>query len=143
MKTVNSTKDYCRRNVRGPVFGLKSLSLESVVWLSLSILACRQPSLAQSQSQQPPSVQAPGTAQAPGTGEPAVQQPPDQQLVGRISGTVLTILPIAIGGIMLVTSPSYIGVLFRYSTGKYLIAAAAVSPNADSAEKRPPISGLP
>ncbi|PYX86917.1 MAG: hypothetical protein DMG67_20250 [Acidobacteria bacterium] len=89
MKTVNSTKDYCRRNVRGPVFGLKSLSLESVVWLSLSILACRQPSLAQSQSQQPPSVQAPGTAQAPGTGEPAVQQPPDQQLVGRISGTVV------------------------------------------------------
>src|SRR5437870_4849858 len=70
MKTVNSTKDCCRRNVRGPVFGLKSLSLESVVWLSLSILACRQPSLAQSQSQQPPSVQAPGTAQAPGTGEP-------------------------------------------------------------------------
>ena len=89
MKTVNSTKDCCRRNVRGPVFGLKSLSLESVVWLSLSILACRQPSLAQSQSQQPPSVQAPGTAQAPGTGEPAVQQPPDQQLVGRISGTVV------------------------------------------------------
>ena len=46
---------------------------------------------------------------------------------GRISGTVLTILPIAIGGIMLVTSPSYIGVLFRYPAGKYLIAAAAVS----------------
>jgi len=89
MKTVNSTKDCCRRNVRGPVFGLKSLCLESVVWLSLSILACRQPSLAQSQSQQPPSVQTTGTAQAPGTGEPAGQQPPDQQLAGGISGTVV------------------------------------------------------
>ncbi len=39
----------------------------------------------------------------------------------------MTILPIAIGGIMLLTSPLYIGVLFRYPTGKYLIAAAAVS----------------
>jgi len=46
---------------------------------------------------------------------------------GRISGTLLTLLPIAIGGIMLVTSPLYIGVLFRYPPGKYLIAAAAVS----------------
>jgi len=45
---------------------------------------------------------------------------------GRISGTVLTILPIAIAGIMLVTSPLYIGVLFHYPTGKYLIAAALI-----------------
>ena len=41
---------------------------------------------------------------------------------GRISGLVLTILPIAITGILLVTSPAYIGVLFRHPYGKFLVA---------------------
>lgn len=81
--TVNSAKkDCCRRNARGSILGLGSF-----VWLSLSILVCRFPSLAQAQaqaqSQQPPVVQ------APETGEPAAQQSPDQQTAGRISGTVV------------------------------------------------------
>jgi tight adherence protein B len=42
---------------------------------------------------------------------------------GRISGAVLTVLPIALTGILWVTSPAYIGVLFRHPYGKYLIAA--------------------
>lgn len=45
---------------------------------------------------------------------------------GRMTGTVLTILPIAIAAIMCVTSPSYIGVLWHHPQGKYLIAGAAV-----------------
>jgi tight adherence protein B len=45
---------------------------------------------------------------------------------GRVSGTVLTILPLAIAGVMLIASPDYIGILFRYPDGKYLIAAAVV-----------------
>jgi tight adherence protein B len=45
---------------------------------------------------------------------------------GRMTGTVLTILPIAIAAIMCVTSPSYIGVLWQHPQGKYLIAGAAV-----------------
>ncbi len=45
---------------------------------------------------------------------------------GRISGMVLTILPIALTGIMLVTSPAYIGVLFQHPSGKYLVAGALV-----------------
>jgi tight adherence protein B len=45
---------------------------------------------------------------------------------GRMTGTVLTILPLAIVGVMLITSPDYIGVLFRYPDGKYLVVAAAV-----------------
>ncbi len=45
---------------------------------------------------------------------------------GRMTGTVLTILPLAIAGIMMITSPDYIGILFRYPDGKYLIAAAVV-----------------
>lgn len=44
---------------------------------------------------------------------------------GRMTGTVLTILPIAIAAIMCVTSPSYIGVLWQHPQGKYLIAGAA------------------
>jgi len=43
---------------------------------------------------------------------------------GRISGAVLTILPIVLTGILWVTSPAYIGVLFRHPYGKYLIAGA-------------------
>ncbi|HET9321392.1 MAG TPA: type II secretion system F family protein [Bryobacteraceae bacterium] len=43
---------------------------------------------------------------------------------GRMSGTVLTILPIIITLIMFVTSPEYIEVLFKHPDGKYLIAAA-------------------
>jgi len=43
---------------------------------------------------------------------------------GRISGAVLTILPVALTGILWVTSPAYIGVLFRHPYGKYLIAGA-------------------
>ena len=43
---------------------------------------------------------------------------------GRMTGTVLTILPIAIAAIMCVTSPSYIGVLLQHPQGKYLIAGA-------------------
>ncbi len=41
---------------------------------------------------------------------------------GRISGLVLTVMPIAITGIMFVTSPAYIGVLFQHPDGKYLVA---------------------
>jgi tight adherence protein B len=43
---------------------------------------------------------------------------------GRISGAVLTVLPIALTDILWVTSPAYIGVLFRHPYGKYLIAGA-------------------
>ena len=46
---------------------------------------------------------------------------------GRMSGTVLTILPIAIALIMCVTSPAYIGVLFWHPYGKYLLAGALFS----------------
>jgi tight adherence protein B len=42
---------------------------------------------------------------------------------GRLTGTALTILPVAIVVIMLVTSPAYIGVLFLHPYGKYLISA--------------------
>lgn len=45
---------------------------------------------------------------------------------GRMTGRVLTILPLAIAAIMFVTSPSYIGVLWQHPEGKYLIAGAAV-----------------
>ena len=43
---------------------------------------------------------------------------------GRLTGTILTVLPAAIAGIMFVVSPSYIRVLFVHPYGKYLIAAA-------------------
>jgi len=46
---------------------------------------------------------------------------------GRMSGTVLTILPIAITLIMCVASPEYIGVLFWHPYGRYLIAGALCS----------------
>lgn len=45
---------------------------------------------------------------------------------GRLSGMALTILPVALVAIMFVTSPAYIGVLFRHPWGKYLITAAVV-----------------
>jgi tight adherence protein B len=45
---------------------------------------------------------------------------------GRMTGLVLTILPIAITAVMFVTSPSYIGVLFRHPYGRYLITGALV-----------------
>lgn len=74
---VNSAeKDCCKPNARGSVLG-------SLVWLSLSLLACRFPSLTQAQSQQPLVVQ------TPATGVPAGQQRHDRQLTGRISGTVV------------------------------------------------------
>lgn len=44
---------------------------------------------------------------------------------GRMTGAVLTILPIAIAGIMLVTSPEYISNLIAYPQGKYLLMASA------------------
>lgn len=45
---------------------------------------------------------------------------------GRISGTVLTVMPIALTGILWVTSPAYIGVLFRHPYGKYLVTGGLV-----------------
>ena len=45
---------------------------------------------------------------------------------GRLTGLVLTMLPIAIGGIMLFVNPSYLAVLIAHPYGKYLIAAAGV-----------------
>ena len=44
---------------------------------------------------------------------------------GRMTGTVLTILPIAIAAIMFVTSPEYIATLFAYPQGKYLLMASS------------------
>jgi hypothetical protein len=64
-------------------------SMVWVVWLSLSLLPCSFPALAQ--SQQPPIV--PGVERglpgAPGTAASAAEQPPDQRLPGSISGTVV------------------------------------------------------
>jgi len=78
-------KDRCKRNAPGSVLGFGSL-----IWLSLTILSCL-PALAQTQPQTQPQArsQQPPVVQAPGTGVPAGEQPPDQQLAGRISGTVL------------------------------------------------------
>jgi tight adherence protein B len=45
---------------------------------------------------------------------------------GRVSGMVLTVLPIAITGILLITSPAYIGVLFQHPYGKFLVAGGLV-----------------
>jgi hypothetical protein len=57
------------------------LALGALAGLSLSVLFCGLPVLAQ--SQQPPIVQAPGAGMSVG------QQLPDQQLAGSISGTVV------------------------------------------------------
>lgn len=43
---------------------------------------------------------------------------------GRLTGMILTILPIGIAGLMFVVSPAYIGVLVNYPDGRYLIAGA-------------------
>ncbi len=43
---------------------------------------------------------------------------------GKLTGAVLTILPIAIASMMMVVSPSYMLVLYNYPYGKTLIAAA-------------------
>jgi tight adherence protein B len=45
---------------------------------------------------------------------------------GKLTGAVLTILPIAIAGMMAVVNPSYLIVLIRYPQGKSLIAAAVI-----------------
>jgi tight adherence protein B len=45
---------------------------------------------------------------------------------GKLTGVVLTVLPIAIAAVMAVVNPSYLGILFHHPYGKYLIAAAVV-----------------
>jgi tight adherence protein B len=45
---------------------------------------------------------------------------------GRMTGSVLTILPIAIAGVMFVTSPAYITNLIVYPQGKYLLMASGI-----------------
>jgi tight adherence protein B len=43
---------------------------------------------------------------------------------GKLTGMVLTILPIAICAVMLVVNPSYLAILIHYPNGKYLIFTA-------------------
>jgi tight adherence protein B len=43
---------------------------------------------------------------------------------GKLTGAVLTVLPIAIAVVMLVVNPSYLAILVNHPDGKYLIAAA-------------------
>ena len=45
---------------------------------------------------------------------------------GKLTGAVLTILPLVISGIMLIVNPSYMAVLFYHPYGKYLISGAVV-----------------
>jgi tight adherence protein B len=45
---------------------------------------------------------------------------------GKLTGLILTMVPIGIALIMFVVSPAYIGVLFTHPYGKHLIAAAVV-----------------
>ncbi len=45
---------------------------------------------------------------------------------GKLTGAVLSVLPIAIAGVMAVVNPSYLGILIHHPYGKYLIAAAVV-----------------
>ena len=45
---------------------------------------------------------------------------------GRMTGIILSVLPLFIAGIMLMVSPGYLGVLIGAPLGKYLIGAAAV-----------------
>ncbi len=45
---------------------------------------------------------------------------------GRLTGMILTILPIGIAAVMFVASPAYISVLFSHPYGRYLIAGALV-----------------
>lgn len=43
---------------------------------------------------------------------------------GRLTGLVLTVLPLVIATVMLAVDPSYLAALIQYPPGKYLIAAA-------------------
>jgi tight adherence protein B len=45
---------------------------------------------------------------------------------GKMTGAVLTVLPLVIAGMMMVVNPSYLTVLFYHPYGKYLIAGAIV-----------------
>ena len=45
---------------------------------------------------------------------------------GRISAIVLMILPVALGGMMTMTNPSYVGLLFTTGTGIAMLGVAAV-----------------
>ena len=45
---------------------------------------------------------------------------------GKLTGAVLTALPLAIAAIMTIVNPSYLAVLIHYPNGKYMIAAAIV-----------------
>jgi tight adherence protein B len=45
---------------------------------------------------------------------------------GKLTGTVLTILPIVICAVMAIVNPGYLTVLIYYPNGRYLIAAAVV-----------------
>jgi tight adherence protein B len=43
---------------------------------------------------------------------------------GKLTGTVLTVLPIGIAAVMMVVNPSYLAILVHHPYGKYLIAGA-------------------
>jgi tight adherence protein B len=45
---------------------------------------------------------------------------------GKLTGAVLTLLPLVITGIMMVVNPSYMAVLYYHPYGKFLIGAAIV-----------------
>lgn len=45
---------------------------------------------------------------------------------GKLTGAVLTVLPVVIACVMMMVSPSYLAVLFHHPNGKYLIAASVV-----------------
>jgi tight adherence protein B len=45
---------------------------------------------------------------------------------GKLTGAVLTVLPLGIAAIMLMVNPGYLGVLVHHPYGKYLIAGAVV-----------------
>jgi tight adherence protein B len=45
---------------------------------------------------------------------------------GKLTGAVLTVLPIVIAVVMLMVNPTYLGILVTHPYGKYLIAAALV-----------------
>jgi tight adherence protein B len=45
---------------------------------------------------------------------------------GKLTGLVLTILPVAISGVMALVNPSYLAILIYHPYGKYLITAAIV-----------------
>jgi tight adherence protein B len=45
---------------------------------------------------------------------------------GKLTGMILTILPVVIAIMMMVVNPEYLAVLFRHPAGKYLLTAAIV-----------------